>query len=183
MAKGNFDRFVVAAHSEKSAADLQGLDVDALSGVSASDADHLKEAFGIETIADLASNRFFAAARAIVEEAANIDHDPDRPIPTAVDQSAFRIIQEALTNTLKHAGPTTATVDVRHSETSIELEVRDHGPHSSHRHRSPVGHSSQGIVGMRERATILDGDLDVGPTSSGGYRVAARLPLTTSERT
>jgi hypothetical protein len=76
MPKGSFDPMVVAAHRGKSPAQLLGLDVDALNGVSAGDKQHLQDAFGIRTIGDLASNRFVRAARAIQEEAAGIEHDP-----------------------------------------------------------------------------------------------------------
>ena len=76
MPKGSFDRMVVAAHRGKSPAQLQGLDVDALNGVSADDRQHLQRAFGIRTIGDFAANRFVRAARAIQEDAAGIEHDP-----------------------------------------------------------------------------------------------------------
>lgn len=76
MPKGSFDEMLVAAHRGKSSDQLIGLDVDALNGVSPDDKQHLKDAFGIQTIGDFASNRFVRAARAIQEEAAGIDHDP-----------------------------------------------------------------------------------------------------------
>ncbi len=76
MAKGSFDHWLVAAHRGKTAADIATLGVDALKGVSAGDRTHLREAFAIETIGDLASDRFARAARAIAEEAVPIDHDP-----------------------------------------------------------------------------------------------------------
>ena len=108
----------------------------------------------------------------------NIDETPEHDLPTAVDQSAFRIIQEALTNTVKHAGLTRASVDVHRSESCLELEVRDHGEHRPPSLRPAPGHQSQGILGMQERVAMLDGQLEVGPMSSGGFRVAAKLPLT-----
>ena len=76
MASGNFDSKVIAAHHGKSAADLQSLQVDGLKGVSAGDRQHLHSAFAIDTIGELAQNRFWRAARAIAEEAADIGHDP-----------------------------------------------------------------------------------------------------------
>jgi hypothetical protein len=76
MPKGSFDSLVIAAHRGKSSAQLLGLDVDALRGVSSGDKQHLLDAFGIGTIGDLASDRFVRAARAIQEEAAAIEHDP-----------------------------------------------------------------------------------------------------------
>lgn len=103
---------------------------------------------------------------------------PERELPAAVEQSAFRIIQEALTNTLKHAGPAaTATVEVQRTESSLDLEVRDWGARRAPGHVRAPGHQCQGIVGMHERAAMLNGDLELGPTPSGGFRVAARLPL------
>ncbi|MCP5027896.1 MAG: hypothetical protein GY929_16600 [Actinomycetia bacterium] len=102
-------------------------------------------------------------------------------LPTAVDQSAFRIIQEALTNTLKHAGPTAAEVNVTFTESDLALEIRDHGI-ASGPHRSPPGHESQGIIGMRERTTMLKGELEVGHCAGDGFRVAARLPLRVGDR-
>lgn len=105
---------------------------------------------------------------------------PLSALPTAVDQSAFRIIQEALTNTLKHAGPTDAEVSVMYTESDLQLEIRDHGRPSGRTDRAIDGHQSQGIIGMRERAAILHGELEVGRCGNDGFRVAARLPLTVS---
>ncbi len=104
------------------------------------------------------------------------------PIPTAVDQSAFRIVQEALTNTLKHAGPTDAEVHVTFSDADLAVEIRDHG-RPSRPHRASDGHRSQGIIGMRERTKLLGGSLEVGRCrDDDGFRVAARLPLTQGGR-
>jgi signal transduction histidine kinase len=97
------------------------------------------------------------------------------PLPTRVQLSAYRIIQEALTNVLKHGGPgTRAEVRLREDGTDITIEVLDHAPPVSTRPRT-AGH---GIIGMRERATLLGGSLETGPRPEGGFRVAARLPLT-----
>lgn len=76
MTSGSFDAFVDAPFRGKSAAEIVDLPVDALHGVSAGDRDHLRDAFGIESVADLATNRFVRRARAIVEEAVAIEHDP-----------------------------------------------------------------------------------------------------------
>lgn len=103
-------------------------------------------------------------------------------LPTAVDQSAFRIIQEALTNTLKHAGATHAEVNLAYSDSDLTIEVRDDGRPDGGNHWAPEGHSSRGIIGMRERATMLKGELDVGPCGKDGFRVAARLPLAAGGR-
>ncbi len=112
----------------------------------------------------------------------SIDGDPIG-LPTAVDQSAFRIIQEALTNTLKHAGPTHAEVKVVYSKADLSLEIRDHGHPSGGRHWAPEGHQRQGIIGMRERATMLRGELEVGQCENeAGFRVSARLPIGAAAR-
>jgi signal transduction histidine kinase len=98
-----------------------------------------------------------------------------RPLPAEVDRAAYRIVQEALTNVLKHGGPGTRTeVHLREEGADLVIEVLDHAPPASTRPRTP-GH---GIIGMRERATLLGGSLSTGPRPEGGFRVTARLPLT-----
>jgi signal transduction histidine kinase len=89
-----------------------------------------------------------------------------------VDISAYRIVQEALTNTLKHAGPVGASVVVRYRERELELEVIDDGHAEPNNSRG--GH---GLVGMRERVALYGGELQAGPELGGGYAVRARLPL------
>jgi signal transduction histidine kinase len=98
-----------------------------------------------------------------------------RPLPAALDLSAFRIVQEALTNTLKHAGPARAMVTVRYQDGAVELEIADNG-------RGPSGgHSTgHGLVGMRERAAMFGGELEAAGSGSGGFRVRARLPAPAS---
>jgi signal transduction histidine kinase len=97
---------------------------------------------------------------------------PAARLPASVDLYAYRIVQEALTNTLRHADATCAEVTVRYGADAVELEVRDDG-------RSTGGSDGDGhgIVGMRERAALLGGTLEAGPLPRGGYRVHARLPL------
>lgn len=96
-----------------------------------------------------------------------------RPLPFGVDIAAFRIVQEALTNIARHAGPANASVRLIYGERELTVEVEDDGRGSA---STPVG-SGKGIVGMRERATALGGSLEAGPRSGGGFRVRARLPL------
>jgi len=97
------------------------------------------------------------------------------PLPTRVQLSAYRIIQEALTNVLKHGGTgTRAEVHLREEGTDIVIEVLDHAPPGLAGPRTP-GH---GIIGMRERANLLGGSLEAGPRAEGGFRVVARLPRT-----
>jgi len=100
-----------------------------------------------------------------------VEGDP-RELPQALDVSAFRIIQEALTNTLKHAGPARADVVVRYEPTAVTLEVRDSGTGKANGHGT--GH---GLVGMRERVAMFGGQLDAAAQPDGGFAVRARLPL------
>jgi signal transduction histidine kinase len=100
------------------------------------------------------------------------------PLPPGVDLSAYRIIQEALTNTIKHAGPATAEVVLRYGTSAVELEITDTGTATA-----PGGGTGHGLIGMRERITLLDGELVTGPCDGGGYQVRARLPLTAANRT
>ena len=97
-----------------------------------------------------------------------------------VDQAAFRIVQEALTNTLKHAGPTRAEVTLRYGSDRLDVEVRDRGPRSGLAHRGPIERHGRGLTGMKERVEVQSGSLDVGPCVDGGFLVAARLPTNRS---
>ena len=100
----------------------------------------------------------------------SIDRGPE-PLPPSVDLSAYRIVQEALTNTLKHARATTARVDVRRRNGALEIEVVDDG----RRARRP-SRAGQGIIGMRERAALFGGELTRRPAPGGGLRGARAHP-------
>jgi signal transduction histidine kinase len=96
-----------------------------------------------------------------------------RPLPAGVDLAAFRIVQEALTNVTRHAGPASATVLVGYGHQELTVQVDDDG-------RGPAGNGAgkgNGIRGMRERVAALGGELDAGPRPGGGFRVLAHLPL------
>ncbi|MFG1927718.1 sensor histidine kinase [Cryptosporangium sp. NPDC048952] len=94
------------------------------------------------------------------------------PLPTRVQLSAYRIVQEALTNVLKHGGPgTRAEVDLREDGPEVVIEVTDSGDSGA-----PTRAPGHGLIGMRERATLLGGTLEAGPRPEGGFRVVARLP-------
>jgi signal transduction histidine kinase len=94
-------------------------------------------------------------------------------LPARVDLAAYRIVQEALTNVLKHGGPTpTAEVRISTDHRAVTIEVTDTGSGGS-----VLPGSGQGLVGMRERAALLGGTFEAGPCHDGGFRVAARLPL------
>jgi signal transduction histidine kinase len=95
-----------------------------------------------------------------------------RTLPPGVDLSAYRIVQEALTNALKHAGPARARVVVRYEADAVALEVSDDGPGVA----EAVG-TGHGLVGMRERVALYGGDLEAGESREGGWALRARLPL------
>jgi signal transduction histidine kinase len=95
-------------------------------------------------------------------------------LPATVDVSVYRIVQEALTNILKHAGPARADVTIGCGQDAVIIEVTDDGTAKSG-HGAPV--NGHGVAGMRERTAVFGGELAVGPRPGGGYAVRARLPL------
>ncbi len=97
-----------------------------------------------------------------------------RELPFGVDQAAFRIVQEALTNVTRHAGTDTATVRVRYGQHDLTVRVDDDGRGRDDGRPLPGG---SGIAGMRERAAALGGELHAGPRPGGGFRVTATIPL------
>jgi signal transduction histidine kinase len=100
----------------------------------------------------------------------------ERPeVPAGVDLSGYRIVQEALTNVLKHAGGASARVVVRYANDSVTVEVDDEGA-GGHAMALPSA-GRHGLVGMRERVTMFGGELQAGPRADGGFRVSARLPF------
>jgi signal transduction histidine kinase len=135
-----------------------------------------------------------AAREAGLPVEVSVEGEP-RPLPAGVDLSAYRIVQEALTNSLKHAGPARARVRVCYGREALEVQVTDDG-----RGEPPVAGESglvavtlgrggvlevpgrsngdgHGLIGMRERVALFGGTLEAGADPGGGYRVAARLPL------
>jgi signal transduction histidine kinase len=96
-----------------------------------------------------------------------------RPLPAGVDISAYRIVQEALTNVRKHAGGAPTTVRISWTSHHVELTVHDRGPGPGDGAASDEGH---GLIGMRERVRLLGGELDAGAAASGGFEVRAVLP-------
>jgi signal transduction histidine kinase len=94
-------------------------------------------------------------------------------VPVAVGLSAYRIVQEALTNTLKHAGPVGSEVVVRYAPETIEIECVDSGGPGS----TGIANGGHGLAGMRERAALLGGEVTARPAPDGGFRVRATLPL------
>jgi signal transduction histidine kinase len=99
-------------------------------------------------------------------------HGDPFPLPRGVDLSAYRIVQEGLTNALKHAHATTANVTVRYALDELQIEVRDNGVGSST--TDGLGH---GLVGVRERVKIYGGEMSAGAANGGGFVLSTRLPL------
>jgi signal transduction histidine kinase len=99
---------------------------------------------------------------------------PPRELPSAVDQAAYRILQESITNVIRHAGPARVTVSLIYGPSDLQLRITDDGCGPRHADGSQGG---RGIVGMRERAALLGGELTAGPRQGGGFQVQARLPL------
>ncbi|HEY9243327.1 MAG TPA: histidine kinase [Streptosporangiaceae bacterium] len=97
------------------------------------------------------------------------------PLPAAADLAAYRIIQESLTNTIRHAGPATATVAVSYTGDEVQICVTDTG--LGQPVAAGAGTGGHGLAGMRERAAAVGGSVETGPAPGGGFRVAARLPL------
>jgi signal transduction histidine kinase len=107
-----------------------------------------------------------------------VDGDP-RELPPSVDAAAYRIIQEALTNARKHAGPASASVHLTYTEDGILMRIDDDGAGPGGR-LADAGSGSNGLPGMRERTAALGGTLSAGPRPGGGFRVDAQL-LTTGD--
>ncbi|MFF7754216.1 sensor histidine kinase [Streptomyces sp. NPDC007971] len=98
-------------------------------------------------------------------------------LPPGTDLAAFRIVQEALTNVVRHSGSRHARVRLDHDGTALGLRIDDDGPATG----GDAGGSGNGLAGMRERAAALGGTIEAGPRSDGGFRVLAVLPLHTGE--
>jgi signal transduction histidine kinase len=113
------------------------------------------------------------------------------PLPSAVDHTAYRILQESLTNVIRHVGPTRVTVTLDYGPDVLKVRIADEGardPSSEGAGAGSANHSAgtgtgtsaepgRGIVGMRERCALLGGELIAGPRPCGGFEVKARLPL------
>ena len=95
-----------------------------------------------------------------------------RPLPPAVDQAAYRVVQEALTNITRHAGQATASVQITHDARTLTIRVDDDGAGSQ---RPPV--PGYGLVGMRERVGMYGGAVSAAPRTGGGFEVLATLPV------
>jgi signal transduction histidine kinase len=99
-----------------------------------------------------------------------------RPLPAAVDLAAYRIIQEALTNVLRHARARTVQLDLRYEPERVVIRILDDGPGASPGQAGTNGQDGHGISGMRERALALSGQFTAGPHPDGGFQVCCTLP-------
>jgi signal transduction histidine kinase len=102
---------------------------------------------------------------------------PPDPLPPGVDLAAYRVVQEALTNTIKHAPGADACVTVGYTGDSLEIEITDTG---AARTAPRADGNGRGLIGLRERLAVYGGELTAGPTLAGGYRIKARVPWRTA---
>ncbi len=104
----------------------------------------------------------------------------ERELPSNVDQAAYRIVQEALTNVGRHAGPACASVHLHYTPDTFLVQVDDDGPGTDTGADSRPAGTGLGLLGMRERVTALGGRLHAGPRDGGGFQVRAEFPARTS---
>jgi signal transduction histidine kinase len=104
-------------------------------------------------------------------------HGPRRPLPADIDLSAFRIIQEAITNVVRHANTERCQVTVDHHDDQLSIEITDDGQADA-----GTAGTGYGIIGMRERVGLLHGDFHAEQRPEGGFRVTARLPVPAGTR-
>jgi signal transduction histidine kinase len=121
---------------------------------------------GLADLDRLVATTADAGVRVDVERAGTV-----QPLPGDLDLSAYRIVQESVTNVVRHAGTDRCRVRLDYQEDALSIEVLDDGPGSG-----PSG-TGYGLVGMRERVTLLDGRFDAGPGPTGGFRVWAFIPV------
>jgi signal transduction histidine kinase len=130
---------------------------------------------GLDALEELAAE----VTRAGVPVELSVQGSP-RPLPQIVEVSAYRVIQESLTNTLKHAGPARARVILRYAPDALEVQVSDTGSVAARepaQPEAPAEDGGHGLIGMRERIALFNGELNAGPRPEGGYAVVARIPL------
>ncbi len=116
-----------------------------------------------------------AAGAGLTVEVEGADAVPK--LPPGIDLAAFRIVQEALTNVVRHSGSRRARVRLDHGESALRLRIDDDGPATG----ADAGGSGNGLAGMRERAAALGGTIEAGPRDDGGFRVLAVLPSKVEE--
>jgi signal transduction histidine kinase len=134
---------------------------------------------GLDSLEDLAAE----VTRAGVPVELSVQGER-QPLPRIVELSAYRIVQESLTNTLKHAGAARARVIVRYDPDELVVRVTDSGIADDRAARgegTEEDGGGQGLIGMRERIALFNGELEAGPRPEGGYAVVARIPLVDRE--
>ncbi|TMR91767.1 sensor histidine kinase [Nonomuraea basaltis] len=129
---------------------------------------------GLDRVDELVANARAAGLAVLVKRAGRLDG-----LPPAVGLSAYRIVQESLSNAMRHAPGAAVAVDLRRDGDELRLRVAN-GPGAA---PGPAPGAGQGLVGMRERAALLGGSLDAGPAPGGGFEVRATLPATNGETT
>ncbi|MFG2044643.1 sensor histidine kinase [Dactylosporangium sp. NPDC048998] len=154
----------------------------AILGVLRDDSDGRLPHPGLEQIDELTAKARDAGLDVTLEAAS-----PATPLPSAVGSAAYRILQESITNVIRHVGPTRVTVALNPGIDVLEIRVTDEGrrtgsddhctDRSSGNGTDPSAKAGRGILGMRERCQLLGGELDARPTPGGGFEVTARLPL------
>ena len=175
---------VIDKRPERAAETLQAIehtssralhDMRSILGVLRDGADDRGPHPGLEQLEDLT-----AQARDAGLDVALDAPTPRRPLPSAVDSAAYRIVQESITNVIRHVGPTRVTLSLVHDLDGLEVRVVDEGcrggPLIPDRAAGLQG-PGRGILGMRERCQLLGGELSAGPRPGGGFEVAARLPV------
>ncbi|MEV4471951.1 sensor histidine kinase [Nonomuraea sp. NPDC049504] len=142
----------------------------AILGVLRDDDEEGREPYpGLEQVGELVAKARAAGLDVEVQESS-----PATPLPSAVGGAAYRIVQESITNVVRHVGPTRVTVVLDPGPEALEVRVTDEGRGTV---VEPPDESGRGIVGMRERCRLLGGELAAGPRPGGGFEVRARLPL------
>lgn len=124
---------------------------------------------GLDRLSALVQGARAAGLTVVVEE-----QGVRRPLPCAADHCAYRVVQEGLTNALRHAAGARVSVEIRHLTDEVRVRVDSTGT----RHQSAYGGTGHGLVGLRERVLALGGTIEAGPTPSGGFGLSATLPVT-----
>ncbi|ALO13164.1 Two-component system sensor kinase [Streptomyces venezuelae] len=176
------DRTDAAATTDGTGADGKGSDGkgsdDTLAGTPAdrlAQPSGLPEAPGLSALDRLAEVTGAAGVRVTVRRIG-----APCSLPPDIDLSAFRLVQESVTNVVRHSGADACTVTVDHRDpVAVAVTVEDRGPAAGRERERPGGGSGYGLAGMRERVALLHGEFAAGPRPGGGFRVTARLPLPT----
>lgn len=132
---------------------------------------------GLGQIDELIANARQAGLDIMLESA-----PPTAALPSAVESAAYRILQESITNVIRHVGPTRVRVGLDCGVDFLELHVTNQGGRTD-RNGTRSDAPGHGIIGMRERCQLLGGHLDAGPIGGGGFAVTARLPFAPSPGT